>query len=68
MHLLLGFPVVFQFFCLEVLDKAIVLVHFGFGIVYIYVERLGEEFGSFGSVLQEQVAHHAEGCHFIQAA
>ena len=64
----LRLPIAFHRFHIHALHKVVVLCDFGFGEVQVHLHALFEQFGRLGGVAEEQLAHHAVGCEFVEGA
>ena len=59
--------IIVQLFGSKLADEVEVLFNFRFSIVYIYQSRFAEHFRCIGSILDNQVRHDTNSCHFVQA-
>ena len=58
--------VAFHRFHIQALHEVVVLGDFGFGEVQVHLHALVEQFRRLGGIAEEQLAHHAVGCEFVQ--
>ena len=64
----LSLPVALHRFHIHALHEVVVLCDFGFGEVQVHFHALFEQFRRLGGIAEEQLAHHAVGCEFVEVA